>query len=183
MKVWLDSHFNKEQIHANWWNYWHTPNIWQAFQSGLPNCLLTLRQISSNPKSPRWFYFFHQNWKVRHPKCEEYHIESTMPILSPATSSSNLGGHFTGIVQMKVRGAFGRLYLTPQSLFWKYETMVGCTNQYNRPYHFKIFFLIILWEVAHISLRPLRMILPIIPYLGQFVQNLRWIFHFIQNLK
>ena len=108
-KAWLDSHFNKEQIHANWWTYWHTPNIWRAFQSGLPNCLLTLRQISSNPKSPRWFYFFHQTWRVRHPKCEEHHTESSIPIFSPTTSSSNLFGHFTGIVQMKVSGTFGRL--------------------------------------------------------------------------
>ena len=38
-----------------------------------------------------------------------HHTDSTMPIFSPETSSSNLGRHFTGIVQMKVRGTFGRL--------------------------------------------------------------------------
>ena len=81
---------------------------------------------------------------------------------------SLLSGHFSGAVQKWMRGTFGRLISSSWNTFWSGNYMVGWTIQVSRYIHSHNIFIIILWAVEGISLRPVRHILPIIPYLDIF---------------
>ena len=58
-----------------------------------------------------------------------------------------------------------------KSSYYSLLDMVGCTIQHSRDPHSQNILIIILWDVAGISLRPVRNILPIIPYLDNFLSS------------
>ena len=64
-------------------------------------------------------------------------------------------------------------YILTERLFGQDNDLVGCTIQHYRYPHSQNIFIIILWAVACISQRPVRHILPIIPYLDNFLSSPR----------
>ena len=81
------------------------------------HCLI-LNQFSSNPRSPRWFYFSFKlgNWDAHW--VEANNVNPSRPLSSSGASFSLLGGHSSRAVQIWLRGTFGRLISSYWKNFW-----------------------------------------------------------------
>ena len=139
------------------------------FQLVSQTLFLTLNQFSSNPRSPRWFYFLLQIWKLRYPMGRGEQGESIKTtfifwifFLSPRRA------FFMEQCKYGCEAVLVNWYLLPERIFGQDNDMVGCNIQQSRYPHSQNIFIINLWVVAGISLRPVRHILPINPYLDNF---------------
>ena len=158
-----------------WIGPYHLMNI---IMKGTPPCghfemvsqtlFLTLNRFSSNPRSPRWFHFSFKFGKWDTQWVEDNKVNPTRTISSSRASFSLLGKHFSGAVQIWLRGTLEDWYIRTERIFGQDNYMVGCNIQEHRDIHSHNIIVIILWVVEGISLRPVRHILPIIPYLDNF---------------